>query len=83
MYEKKIKCLGDCMKSIRSTRYRPVHASNKIRHCYFGVRVTPEMRDQLIQLARERNISISAIIREMLAAKIEEYERKGLTDASA
>jgi len=50
-------------------------------HCYFGVRVTPDVRERLVKIARARNISVSAIIREMIAAQLVEYEEKKiLTD---
>jgi len=74
--------LGDGMKdSIRPTSFRPVRSNDKVVHCYFGVRVTPDVRERLVKIARARNISVSAIIREMIAAQLVEYEEKKiLTD---
>jgi predicted transcriptional regulator len=38
---------------------------------YIGAQVDREQRDQLVQLARERDRSVSSIIRRALAAELE------------
>lgn len=74
----------DSMNSgIRSTRFRPVKATEKLAHCYFGFRLSEHQRQMLVAMAKERDISVSGLLRDIISEKIGEYERKkNLTGSS-
>lgn len=62
--------------NIRSTRFRPVKSTEKLSQCYFAFRVTPQQRQMLVDLAKERDISISGLIREIISERLSEIEEK-------